>query len=418
MISPGASPILARVLDRLAQPIGRQISGFLSSSRRLPAVADIVASPKWSDATNEPQRIHRINIWFWLIVVIPASFAALYYFFIASDLYMSEARFIVRSERGAPDTMLGTLLQGTSYERSSDDAYAVESFISSRDAVRKLAEHDRLSAIFDRPGADFITRFPNFVSGKSFEALFQHYLDFVTVAIDSSTGVTTLQVKAYRPEDAQAVARALLRYSERLVNDLNRRAENDAIREARNEVNLAAKNLADVEQRLTLFRIHERMLDPALASTSVYSTLTSLTEARIGITMQLAALARDSPNNPSIPRLKTQLAALNAQIAASESSATGVSGSVAGKLGGYERLDLERELDAQLLASATTSLETARQEAQSKHLYIEHIAEPGLPDYPLYPKRFLSFCIVLAACLLVYGIAWLLVAGVREHGSA
>jgi capsular polysaccharide transport system permease protein len=57
-------------------------------------------------------------------------------------------------------------------------------------------------------------------------------------------------------------------------------------------------------------------------------------------------------------------------------------------------------------------------EAQRQHLYIETIEQPNLADYPLYPKRFATFATVAATCLLVYGIAWLLVSGVREHASA
>jgi len=64
-------------------------------------------------------------------------------------------------------------------------------------------------------------------------------------------------------------------------------------------------------------------------------------------------------------------------------------------------------------ASAFTSLEAARLEAQRQQLYLETIAQPNLADYPLYPKRMISFGMVLASCLLAYGIAWLLVVSAR-----
>jgi len=63
-------------------------------------------------------------------------------------------------------------------------------------------------------------------------------------------------------------------------------------------------------------------------------------------------------------------------------------------------------------------LEEARLDAQRQKLFLETVARPNLPDYPLYPKRVLSFSLVLASCLLAYGIAWLLVASVREHAAA
>jgi capsular polysaccharide transport system permease protein len=84
----------------------------------------------------------------------------------------------------------------------------------------------------------------------------------------------------------------------------------------------------------------------------------------------------------------------------------------------YERLVLDRELAEKALASAFTSLEAARLEAQRQQLYLETIASPNLADYPLYPKRVVSFGMVLASCLLAYLIAWLLVISAREHAAA
>ena len=62
--------------------------------------------------------------------------------------------------------------------------------------------------------------------------------------------------------------------------------------------------------------------------------------------------------------------------------------------------------------------QAARLEAQRQQLYLETIAQPNLADYPLYPRRVVSFIVVFATCLLAYGLAWLLVANVREHSAA
>jgi capsular polysaccharide transport system permease protein len=84
----------------------------------------------------------------------------------------------------------------------------------------------------------------------------------------------------------------------------------------------------------------------------------------------------------------------------------------------YERLDEARKLAETELASAYKSLEAARLDAQRQELFLATVAQPNLPDFPLYPKRVVSFSMVLATCLLAYGIAWLLVASVREHAAA
>ena len=74
---------------------------------------------------------------------------------------------------------------------------------------------------------------------------------------------------------------------------------------------------------------------------------------------------------------------------------------------------LERELAAKSLEAAIRNFETARQEAQQKHSYIETFAQPSLPDIAEYPRRFLDLFIVT---LVSIGV-WLIVRSLRISAS-
>jgi len=132
---------------------------------------------------------------------------------------------------------------------------------------------------------------------------------------------------------------------------------------------------------------------------------------------QLGELLNNSPNSPQIPLVKTRIASLGKLIDEERAKLSGEGDSVVAALTEYERLNLQRELAEKALASAFTSLEAARLEAQRQQLYLETIAQPNLADYPLYPKRVVSFITVFVTCLLAFGITWLLVANVREHSA-
>jgi capsular polysaccharide transport system permease protein len=360
-----------------------------------------------------------LNLWFWTIVGLPTLLAGVYYFAIASDLYLSEAKFIVRSPKQVQASGLGALLQSTGLGRAEEDTSAVKDFIMSRDAVRKLEQKDDLRAVFSRPEGDFVTRFPGILFWrKDFEALFARYDHFVSVETDTSTGVTALQVKAYRPEDAHALASALLNYSEQLINELNERARRDALDTARGEVDRAEHRIADIQTELTAYRVKQKMLDPKSASTGVLELLGQMNAAQTNARAQLGELLNNSPNSPQIPLVKTRIASLDKLIAEEKTKLSGESDSVVSALTEYERLNTQRELAEKALASAFTSLEAARIEAQRQQLYLETIAQPNLADYPLYPKRIVSFITVVATCMLAYGLVWLLVANVREHSAA
>jgi capsular polysaccharide transport system permease protein len=364
------------------------------------------------------QLFRSLNIWLWAIVGLPTLVAGVYYFAIASDLYLSEAKFIVRSPKQVQTSTLGALLQTTGLGRAADDTAAVQDFITSRDAVRKLEHQDDLRGVFGRPEGDLVARFPGILKRSDFEALFRRYDHFVSVETDTSTGVTSLQVKAFRPEDAQKIASALLTYSEQLVNELNERSRRDAVETAQREVDRAQERIARIQSQLTAYRVQQKMLDPKTTSAGVLELIGQMNGTLATSRTLLAELLKDSPNSPQIPLVKTRIASLEQLIAEERAKLSGENNSVVTKLTEYERLTLERELAEKALASAFTSLEAARIEAQRQQLYLEPIAQPNLPDYPLYPKRVASFTMVLVSCLVAYGIVWLLVVSAREHAAA
>jgi len=393
-----------RQLDR-PQPVARA------------AVVDAGLAPPRSTARFR-RLIRLFNPWLWGIVGVPTLLAGVYYFAIASDLYLSEARFIVRSPKQVQTTMIGELLQSTELNRTTEDTSAVQDFIMSRDAVRKLEYQNDLRAVFNRPEGDFVTRFPGILFWrKDFEALFWRYGHFVTIETDTTTGVTALDVKAYRPEDSHQLASALLSYAEQLVNELNERARRDALDTAHHEVDRAEQRIADIQAELTAYRVKQKMLDPKSASAGVLELIGQMNAAQATARTQLGELLNNSPNSPQIPLVKNRIATLDKLIAEERAKLSGAGDSVVAALTEYERLALQRELAEKALASAFTSLEAARIEAQRQQLYLETIAQPNLADYPLYPRRIVSFIMVFATCMLIYGLAWLLVANVREHSA-
>ena len=389
----------------------------LTASRE--AVAGTAVRPRRIGAIG--RLFGAVNVWFWAIVGVPTLVAAVYYFGIASNLYMSEADFVVRGPGTEKSLGIAGMMSSSSSgeQPGQDEALIVQKFIMSRDAVRKLAGHDDLRAVLDRPEGDVVSRFPGIMSWRNdFEALYKAYSRFVEVDIDGETGVSVLKVKAYRPEDAEKIAQALVTYSEHLVNELNDRTRQDALRSFEQEVDETQNHIADIQARLTAYRVKQQMLDPKSAAEGPLKLLEVLNTERADAQAKLADAMKNSPNSPQVPLFRTRIVSLDRLVAEERTKITGDGNSVAAAETEYERLDEARKLAETQLASAYKSLEAARLDAQRQQLYLETIARPDLPDYPLYPKRILSFSLVLASCLLAYGIAWLLVASVREHAAA
>lgn len=380
--------------------------------------AAAAAGARWR-ALGIRRLLGAFNIWFWAIVGVPTLLAGVYYFGVASDLYVTDVDFVVHGPGKESPPLLGSLMSSIS-GAASEDSYTVDDYMMSRDVVQQLASHDDLIGVLSRPEGDFVTRDAGLLSfgRKDFEALYKTYKRFVSVDLDTTTGVSTLEVSAYRAQDAQNIARALVRFAEAKVNDLNERQRRDAVGTFEAQVKSIEQRIAGLEDQMTAYRVKEKMLDPLSASRGPLELVAQMNMQLAQVRAQLADKLRSSPSSPQIPVLRTRILSLQRLISEEHSKITGDRGSVATASGEYDRLQVQLELSEKALASAFLSLQSARLQAQRQQLYLETITVPNLADYPLYPRRVASFATVVVTCLLAYGMAWLLVAGVREHASA
>src|SRR5580692_2758197 len=84
-----------------------------------------------------------------LTVIVPTIVAILYYGLVASDVFISESRFLVRSpQKQTQGGMFGQLLQGTGLSHSQDDTYSIHDFILSRDALKELDHKASVRQVF------------------------------------------------------------------------------------------------------------------------------------------------------------------------------------------------------------------------------------------------------------------------------
>jgi capsular polysaccharide transport system permease protein len=379
------------------------------------ASSNNAALPPTGKKKSLAERIKAVNKLFALTVVVPTTIAVAYFGLIASDVYVSESRFVVRSpQRQGQTSVVGALLQGTGFSRAQDDTYPVIDYIQSRDALKELNQNDYIVDAYSNHG-DFISRFKKGFD-DSFEALWKYYgRHIVSVDFDSTSSITTLEIRAYTARDAAAINENLLQMSERLINRMNQRAATDAIQLAQEQVDLSNSKAKDAAAALALYRNSYTVFDPekqsALQLQQVMTLQTSLYAAQTQLT-QLQAIA---PQNPQIPVLQNSIATIQKQIQQATGSVTGSASSLAQKAAIYARLQLDQEFTQKQLASTMAALESARADAQRKQLYLERLIQPNVPDKAIEPKRIKSIFVVFALGMIAWGVLSLLIAGVREH---
>lgn len=370
-------------------------------------------------ATAKPSiaaRLYRRR-WFLLFVALPTLIAALYYGLIASDVYVSQSRFVIKApgQKSMPTATLANLIQTSGLTGGEQETKEVMDYIRSRDALSDLQRQMNVKARFEDAGADFFSRFPRPFHEASFENLFKYYQNMVQVGPDSESGVAVLEVHAFRPQDARDINARLLSLSEALVNRLNQRAEHRAVTEAEQRVAQAETRVRRARVALAGFRNSEDVIDPAKQATGVLDISNKLITEHAAMQAQLKLMMRVAPRNPAIPALRGRIAALGAEIAAQNARVVGTPTGIASKVAGYENLLAEQEFAQATLTAASTSLEQARDEAQKQQFYLERVVDPNLPDSSELPSRLRDILIVFGTSLCLYFIAWMLVVGILEH---
>jgi capsular polysaccharide transport system permease protein len=386
----------------------------MTTTTPLPKIpSDTQAKPKQSKkrVKSSPNRLL-----FYLLVLIPLLTSSIYYGLLASDLYVSESRFVIRSpQKSAPGSVVGALLSGSSLIRAQDDAHIVLDFISSRDALREMDEKFKFRTLYGNNSIDALSRHPLPWEDDSFELLHKHYLKHIVVEHNSATGITTLKVHAFNGLDAKRINEQILAISERLVNGLNNRARNDLLGYSLTEVADLQQKAKNASIAVASYRNRSAVFDPEKQSVVQLQLISKLQDELIASKLQYDQTVQIASSNPQIPVLQSRVLNLQKEIDLEKAKITGSASSLSSKSSDYERLILDRGFIEKQLASALVTLENAKNEANRKSLYLERIVQPHEPDSALQPKRLRAILTTLILGFLLWGVACLLAAGIREH---
>ena len=358
-----------------------------------------------------------IRFQFLVLVVLPTILATIYYGLIASDLYVSRVEYIVRGVNSHQMGGFAALLSNIGISRTADDTSAVQSFIQSRAAIERLNATVDLRNVYGAPGADFLARYPRAWETNSFERLYARVSSFIALREDQSTGITSLEVQAFRAKDAKAITTELLRLAEDMVNGMNDRIQRDAITESMNEVDESRDNLVAVQKDLVDFRNKELLIDPTAFARVLLDEIGELSLQRSQAQADISQKSALAPDSPGLQSLVTRQDALTKKIDEERAQLAGNDTALAGKVSEYERLTLLLDLADRRYSNALTSLRAAQLEAQRQRIYIEAMVPPNLPDAPEKPERLRMILTSFVLGFAVFSVFWIITVGSKDHAQ-
>lgn len=355
------------------------------------------------------------QILFVLIVFLPTLAAGIYYFKFASDIYVSESKFVVRSANEQSVSDITSFLQGAGLGSSSGDSFSVLHYITSRDALKVLNKDDSFRASVSKASIDRLSRFNGLGGDDSFEALFEYYLDRVEVIMDGDSSIMTLKVRMFDPQEAAKINRELIQMSEVLVNGMSERSRRDMINFAEAEVDRAFAKARQASLAVSEYRDSKSMFDPTAQSSMQLQLVSKLQDEMISAKARLNQTKYLAPSSPQVEYLEREIANLQKQIDVETAKVAGGDESFSKKTTQYEQFMLDSEVAKQHLALAITTLENAHAQAIKQALYLQIVSRPSLPDSATEPDRMEKTLVVFILAFITWGIICMLIAGVREH---
>ena len=250
---------------------------------------------------------------FLIIVALPTFLAILYFGLIASDVYISEAKYALRTSSETPSLgLIDSFLGGTTISTSGSDEYIVRDYILSREMLGKLDKELDLKHHYQSGDIDLFSRLSKDASTEDF---YEYYQKMVGIQIESNGGISSLTVRSYTPEFGQKVAQLIIRNSEDLINSLNQRIIDDTLKFARREVDKAGDKVKNATEEISSFRNKSKSIDPAQETTGVLKIVIELEgELAKSRAELIQAESYMKPDSLQVKNLRSKVDALKTQI--------------------------------------------------------------------------------------------------------
>lgn len=329
----------------------------------------------------------RLAVFVWL----PTAIAAWYFFVVATPLYATNSEFVIQQADSAGAAQmpgLGSMFSGTGLA-TQQDSVTVQSFLQSREAMRRLDADHGFKAYFQSEAIDPIRRL---APDASDEAAYRLYRRMVQISYDPTEGIIRMEVVAADPATSERFARALVQYAEEQVDQLTQRLRENQMRDAMASVEMAEARNREAQMRVLELQERFQVLSGEVEVTLLTQQITTLEGQLNQERLSLEDLrANPRPNAARVAQAERRIAALEDQIRTLRSSLTRGSGE------GQSVARVQRELvmaeadvatRQMLLAQAMQQLEAARIEANRQVRYLSMGVSPIAPDEPAYPRKY------------------------------
>lgn len=352
-----------------------------------------------------------------ILVLVVWLFYAFYLLLIATPLFESESKLVVKAnESGSSFDPSTLLLSSVSMAPMSEDGKLLEAYIYSRDMLEKIDSAISLREHFLSSQRDMFSRLS---ANHSEEDFFDQYIDSINVSIDANSSVITIKTRSYEQEYAHKFNKLIISHAESFINQVGNELAEKKLLFARKEHEIVEEKLQSAKQQLLDFQSTHSVLDPTadgLAMQQItFSLEATLAQKRAELSMLKTLMSETSPE---VLSLKRQLSALESEVKDQKSKVSSLKEddgtSVNALMAQYSNLKVQAELALQAYTASLVTLEKARVDAYQQLKFLVLIQHPTMPDDYTYPRILYSLTLMAIGLIMIYVIGRIVVATISE----
>jgi len=353
-----------------------------------------------------------------LFVALPTLLTILYVFLFATPRYVTEFEITYQAYQSPQSLSTGlvqTLLGGGG--AGVDLGSIVYEYIRSPTLLAKLDAKLHLKDYYSQRPIDYLTRLSADASDETFLSYYRRHVISVS---EEMGGYLTVDVQAFDPNFALALAQAITQACDEMIDNLSARARQDEVRFAEAELHRQEDRVLRARQAMTQFQnVHGDLSPQDVANQlgQIAGTLeASLSKARTELANTLTFA---QPTAPQVVNLKSQIASLEKQLAQQRTRLANTTGNTPYSqiLDEYSRLQLEQEFAKDAYLSAQQGLSVARADAARKQNYLVDFISPSQPDQPTFWFSITYIATAFLGSLFIYAVGSLIMGAFRDQAG-
>lgn len=350
---------------------------------------------------------------FIIIVIIPIFMLLFYYLFIATDKFVSESKVTIKQTGQQPSSFnIGFLSLGSPSAR--EDAMFLKEYILSYDMLDYLERKLGLRNLYQSKKIDFFQRLSSDATQEEFLKYYRK--NIVKVMFDDVSGILTIKVFAFSPEDAKRINEAILEQCERYINAISHKIAREQMNFIEQELSYANQKMQIAKNNLIKFQNTYKVMDPTQEAQAKLALISQLEAQLANQEAQLKTLLTYLKEDSfQVQALKNQIKALREQIEKEKAKMVGGDTKLNKLALEYLKLKLDADFAADVYKATLSAFETTRVEASRKLKNLVIIASPNLPEEALYPRKAYNLTLATVLLLLIYGILRIVIGIIKEH---